>query len=126
MPQRVVSPVPGPPGEPHHLDPRSPLRVGRNDPAQGWSPVLLGALLWLLAPPTLRAQDPRTLSATATVLPAQPSREALRSALRLAGQEPRIRDSMPAPGSPLARVRLRRPESAGDTALVVSIEFLHN
>jgi len=86
----------------------------------------VAALLSLLAPTSLRAQDPITVQARASVMLAQPSQEALRSALRLARQHPEVGDSVPAPRPQLAQIRVQRPESPGKSAILVSIEFLHN
>lgn len=87
----------------------------------------LSALLFLLlAPLSLSAQDRSTVRATATVLPAHPSRGALGAALRLAAGQPAPPDSAGTPRPRLAELRVRRPDVPGDSVVVVSIEFLHN
>lgn len=85
----------------------------------------MAVIVSLLAPTTVSAQDRSQVRATASVLPAEPSQTALRSALRLAaGRTPA--DTVEAARPRLARVRLRRPEPRNEATLVVSIEFLHN
>ena len=90
-----------------------------------FGPVAL-TLLSLLAPSIVRAQDRSQLRATATVLSAGASREALQSALRLTRGQLRMNDSTLVQGRQLADIRVRRPRQPGDSAIVVSIDFLHN
>ena len=88
-------------------------------------PVSL-TLLSLLAPSTVRAQDRSLLQTTATVVSARPSLEALQAVHRLTRQQLERPDASEVQGQQLADIRVHRPRQPNDSAVVVSIEFLHN
>jgi hypothetical protein len=96
---------------------------GRVGGHPGW---FIALCFSLLAPLSLSAQDRSTVRVSATVLPAHPSRGALGAALHLATGQPVLLDSARALQPRLAEVRVRRPVTPADSAVVVSIEFLRN
>lgn len=88
-------------------------------------PVSL-TLLSLLAPSVVRAQDRSLLQATAQVISARPSLEALETVHRLTRRKLERPEASEVLGQLLADIRVRRPRQPNDSAVVVSIEFLHN
>ncbi len=126
MPHRFDTPERGLRCERGHHRARQPHLGSIGRPT---GPRLRGALallFLLLAPSSVRAQDRSALQATATVLPAQPSQGALGDALRLASGQPMTQAAERPERPRLARLTVRRPSTAGDSSVVVSIEFLHN